>query len=292
MDRSAKVGDGLDGYLKDIQRFQVLERQEEIRLAERWQEHGDRRAAEALISSHLRLVPTIAKRFRGYGLPLSDLISEGNVGLMRALDRFEPQRGFRFSTYAAWWIRSSILDYVLRSRSAVNAVTTAHRRKVFFKLNEAKVKTGSLGRDLRSEQVEAIARMLGVGERDVVDINGWLGGDASLNAPKSVDTDGSSDWQESLIDEHEDPETIVAQQQEAHQRQRLVTSALSDLKERDKRIFEMRWLVDEPVTLKELGKQFGISRERVRQIEAETFEKVRKAIVKRMKTGEALPTVA
>jgi len=289
MGRSAKAGGGLSGYLRDIQRFQILERQEEIRLAMRWQEHGDRSAAEALVSSHLRLVPIIAKRFGGYGLPISDLISEGNVGLMRALDRFEPQRGFRFSTYAVWWIRSSMQDYILRSRSAVNAVTTAHRRKLFFKLNDAKAKIGSLGRDLRSEQVEAIARMLGVGEQDVVDMNGWLSGDASLNAPQSVDVDGTREWQDSLIDEHQDPETAVAEQQEARRRQSLVTSALSGLKERDKRIFEMRWLVEEPLTLKELGKEFGISRERVRQIEAETFKKVREALVKRVEEDALQP---
>ncbi len=283
MNGSVRPGRGLGTYLAGIRRFRVLKRREELRLARQWREQGNRAAADVLISSHLRLVPFIAKRYRGYGLPLSELIAEGNVGLMRALDRFEPEKGFRFSTYASWWIRSSIQDDVLRSRSAVNAITTPHRRRLFFKLNEAKRKIGSFERNLRAEQVDALAQLLGVAEQDVVDINGWFVGDASLNAPLSHATEDSADeWQDTLIDEHEDPETVVARRQETRRRRSLVTSALSVLKERDRRIFEMRWLAEDKLTLQELGEEFGISRERVRQIETETLKKVREEVKKRI----------
>lgn len=293
MNASIQPGRGLGTYLTGIRRFRVLKRREELRLARRWREHGDRAAAEALISSHLRLVPFIAKRYRGYGLPLSELVSEGNVGLMRALDRFEPEKGFRFSTYASWWIRSSIQDYVLRSRSAVNAITTPHRRRLFFKLNEAKRKIGSFERNLRSEQVDSIAQLLGVAEQDVLDINGWFGGDASLNSPLSHATEGSTEeWQDVLIDEHEDPESTVARRQETRRRRSLVTSALSVLKERDRRIFEMRWLAEDKATLQQLGDEFGISRERVRQIETETLNKVREEVKKRIEEAEPPPELA
>lgn len=273
---------GLNVYLKALRRFPKLEPPEEVRLARRWYEHRDRSAAEKLVSSHLRLVTFIARRYRGYGLPVSDLISEGNVGLMRALDRFEPDRGTRFSTYASWWIKASIDGYVVRSRSMVNLITTPHRRRLFYKLNETKSKVGSFHRDLSSEQIKAIARLLRVPEQDVVDMNGWLTGDASLNAPFSAVAGKSGEWQELLIDEREDPETSLASRQETRMRRRLVMSALSVLKERDRRIFEARWLTEDPLTLQQLAEEFGISRERVRQIETESFNKVQAEIESRL----------
>jgi RNA polymerase sigma-32 factor len=281
---------GLTRYLEEIRRFPMLEPQEEYMLAKRWREHGDREAAHKLVTSHLRLVAKIAMGYRGYGLPISEVISEGNVGLMQAVKRFEPEKGFRLATYAMWWIKASIQEYILRSWSLVKMGTTANQKKLFFNLRKAKSKISALNEgDLRPDQVQIIAKRLGVTEQDVVEMNRRLGGDASLNAP--IRDDGESgEWQDWLADESEDQETIMAEQEQLDNRRKALSSALDVLNDRERRIFEARRLADEPVTLEELAEEFGVSRERVRQIEVRAFEKVQKAVKNKVATMEAPPS--
>jgi RNA polymerase sigma-32 factor len=283
---------GLSRYLEEIRRFPMLEPQEEYMLAKRWREHGDREAAHRLVTSHLRLVAKIAMGYRGYGLPISEVISEGNVGLMQAVKRFEPEKGFRLATYAMWWIKASIQEYILRSWSLVKMGTTANQKKLFFNLRKAKSKISALNEgDLRPDQVQVIAKRLGVTEQDVVDMNRRLGGDASLNAP--IRDDGESgEWQDWLADDSESQETVMAEHEELDNRRKALSSALEVLNDRERRIFEARRLADDPVTLEELAEEFGVSRERVRQIEVRAFEKVQKAVKNRVSAMETPPAAA
>jgi len=268
---------GLSRYLAEIRRFPMLQPEEEHMLAKRWREHGDRGAAQKLITSHLRLVAKISMGYRGYGLPIGEVISEGNVGLMQAVKRFEPDKGFRLATYAMWWIRASIQEYILRSWSLVKMGTTANQKKLFFNLRKAKSQISALEEgDLRPDQVKTIATRLGVSEQEVVDMNRRLGGDASLNAP--IRQEGEGEWQDWLVDESSDQESVLVQQEEADNRLAALRQALSVLNERERRIFEARRLADDPVTLEELSEEFGVSRERVRQIEVRAFEKVQAAV--------------
>jgi RNA polymerase sigma-32 factor len=281
---------GLTRYLEEIRRFPMLEPQEEFMLAKRWREHGDREAAHKLVTSHLRLVAKIAMGYRGYGLPISEVISEGNVGLMQAVKRFEPDKGFRLATYAMWWIKASIQEYILRSWSLVKMGTTANQKKLFFNLRKAKSKISALGEgDLRPDQVQIIAKRLGVTEQDVVDMNRRLGGDASLNAPIRDDGD-SGEWQDWLADDSDSQESVMAEQEEFDNRRQALSHALGVLNDRERRIFEARRLADDPVTLEELAEEFGVSRERVRQIEVRAFEKVQKAVKNRVAAMETPPT--
>jgi RNA polymerase sigma-32 factor len=255
-------------------------------LAKRWREHGDHEAAHRLVNSHLRLVASIAKGYRGYGLPISELISEGNVGLIQAIKRFEPDKGFRLATYATWWIKAAIQEYILRSWSMVKMSTTANQKKMFFNLRKAKSKISVLDNgDMRPDQVKIIARRLGVTQTDVIYMNRRLGGDASLNAP--IREDGKSgEWQDRLVDEHADQETTLAASEEFDNRRKALASALSALNDRERRIFEARRLAEEPITLKELADEFGVSRERVRQIGVRAFEKVQKSVKNRVAVME------
>ena len=282
---------GLSHYLDQIRRFPMLEPKEEYMLAKRWREHGDRDAAHRLVTSHLRLVAKIAMGYRGYGLPISEVVSEGNVGLMQAVKRFEPDKGFRLATYAMWWIKASIQEYILRSWSLVKMGTTANQKKLFFNLRKAKSKISALQEgDLRPDQVKLIAQRLGVTEQDVIDMNRRLGGDASLNAPIRDDGD-SGEWQDWLADNSESQETVMAEHEELDNRRRALSSALEVLNDRERRIFEARRLADDPVTLEELAEEFGVSRERVRQIEVRAFEKVQKAVKNKVAEIER-PTAA
>jgi RNA polymerase sigma-32 factor len=280
---------GLSHYLEEIRRFPMLEPQEEYMLAKSWREHGDRDAAHRLVTSHLRLVAKIAMGYRGYGLPISEVISEGNVGLMQAVKRFEPEKGFRLATYAMWWIKAAIQEYILRSWSLVKMGTTANQKKLFFNLRKAKSRISALEEgDMRPDQVATIARRLGVGEQDVVDMNRRLGGDVSLNAPIRNDGD-TGEWQDWLVDDRDNQETTLTQSEELDNRRRALSDALSVLNDRERRIFEARRLVDEPITLEELADEFGVSRERVRQIEVRAFEKVQKAVRNRVAAMEQPP---
>src|ERR671935_1165953 len=280
---------GLTRYLEEIRRFPMLEPQEEYMLAKRWREHGDREAAHRLVTSHLRLVAKIAMGYRGYGLPIAEVISEGNVGLMQAVKRFEPEKGFRLATYAMWWIKASIQEYILRSWSLVKMGTTANQKKLFFNLRKAKSKISALEEgDLRPDQVKLIAKRLGVTEQDVVDMNRRLGGDVSLNAPIRDDGD-SGEWQDWLVDEVSDQETRLAEDEESDNRKKALGEALSVLNDRERRIFEARRLADDPVTLEDLAAEFGVSRERVRQIEVRAFEKVQRAVKNRLAAMESRP---
>jgi RNA polymerase sigma-32 factor len=277
---------GLTRYLEEIRRFPMLEPQEEYMLAKRWREHGDRDAAHRLVTSHLRLVAKIAMGYRGYGLPIAEVISEGNVGLMQAVKRFEPEKGFRLATYAMWWIKASIQEYILRSWSLVKMGTTANQKKLFFNLRKAKSKISALEEgDLRPEQVALIAKRLGVTEQDVIDMNRRLGGDASLNTPIREDGD-SGEWQDWLVDDAPTQERVLAENEELDNRRKALGEALSVLNERERRIFEARRLADEPITLEELAEEFGVSRERVRQIEVRAFEKVQNAVKNRVAAME------
>ncbi|HKI15418.1 MAG TPA: RNA polymerase sigma factor RpoH [Roseiarcus sp.] len=268
---------GLARYLQEIKRFPMLEPQEEYMLAKRWREHGDREAAHKLVTSHLRLVAKIAMGYRGYGLPIGEVISEGNVGLMQAVKRFEPDKGFKLATYAMWWIRASIQEYILRSWSLVKMGTTASQKKLFFNLRKAKSRISALDDgDLRDDQVESISKRLGVNKQDVVDMNRRLGGDASLNSP--LREGGEGEWQDWLVDESADQEAQLADREESDARMGALRSALTVLNPRERRIFEARRLADEPITLEELSAEFGVSRERVRQIEVRAFEKVQEAV--------------
>jgi RNA polymerase sigma-32 factor len=273
---------GLTRYLEEIRRFPMLEPQEEFMLAKSWREHGDRDAAHKLVTSHLRLVAKIAMGYRGYGLPISEVVSEGNVGLMQAVKRFEPDKGFRLATYAMWWIKASIQEYILRSWSLVKMGTTANQKKLFFNLREAKSKISALDQgDLHPDQVELIAKRLGVTNQDVVDMNRRLGGDMSLNAP--IRDDGEAgEWQDWLVNESPDQETTLAASEEFDNSRKTLSDALTVLNKRERRIFETRRLAEEQITLVELAEEFGVSRERVRQIEVGAFAKVQNAVKHRV----------
>ena len=267
---------GLAHYLAEIRRFPMLEPQQEYMLAKRWREHEDPKAAQELITSHLRLVAKIAMGYRGYGLPIGEIISEGNVGLMQAVKRFEPDRGFRLATYAMWWIRAAIQEYILRSWSLVKMGTTASQKKLFFNLRKAKSRISAYEEgDLRPENVEKIATRLGVSKQDVIDMNRRMSGDASLNSP--LREEGEGEWQDWLVDDSDDQEHLLLAQEETDNRHKALYGALDVLNPRERRIFEARRLADDPVTLEQLSEEFGVSRERVRQIEVRAFEKVQAA---------------
>jgi RNA polymerase sigma-32 factor len=268
---------GLARYLAEIRKFPMLEPQQEYMLAKRWREHEDPKAAEQLITSHLRLVARVAMGYRGYGLPIGEIVSEGNVGLMQAVKRFEPERGFRLATYALWWIRASIQEYILRSWSLVKIGTTASQKKLFFNLRKAKSRISAYEEgDLRPENVAAIATRLGVSEQDVIDMNRRMAGDASLNAP--LREEGEGEWQDWLVDDSVDQEYLLADREQADNRLLALSRALDVLNPRERRIFEARRLADDPITLEALSDEFGVSRERVRQIEVRAFEKVQAAV--------------
>jgi RNA polymerase sigma-32 factor len=280
---SFAVGEsGLTRYLEEIRRFPMLEPQDEYMFAKRWREHGDCDAAHRLVTSHLRLVAKIAMGYRGYGMPISEVISEGNVGLMQAVKRFEPEKGFRLATYAMWWIKAAIQEYILRSWSLVKLGTTANQKKLFFNLRKAKSKISALEEgDLRPDQVKIIARRLGVTEQDVVEMNRRLGGDVSLNTPIREEG-GSGEWQDWLVDEISDQETRLAESEESDNRRKALGEALTVLNDRERRIFEARRLADDQITLADLASEFRVSRERVRQIEVRAFEKVQRAVKNRV----------
>jgi RNA polymerase sigma-32 factor len=270
----------------------MLEPQDEYMLAKRWREHGDRDAAHKLVTSHLRLVAKLAMGYRGYGLPISEVISEGNVGLMQAVKRFEPEKGFRLATYAMWWIKAAIQEYILRSWSLVKMGTTANQKKLFFNLRKAKSRISALEEgDLRPDQVKIIAKRLGVTEQDVVDMNRRLGGDASLNTPIREDGD-AGEWQDWLVDDKVSQETTLADSEELDNRKKALTDALTVLNDRERRIFEARRLAEEPITLEDLAAEFQVSRERVRQIEVRAFEKVQKAVRNRVAAMETPAALA
>ena len=283
---------GLQRYLQDIRQFPMLQPDEEYMLAKRWKEHGDRDAAHKLITSHLRLVAKIAMGYRGYGLPIGEVISEGNVGLMQAVKKFEPDKGFRLATYAMWWIKASIQEFVLRSWSLVKMGTTANQKKLFFNLRKVKSQIEALDDgDLRPDQVALIAKRLGVTEADVVSMNRRLVGDTSLNA--HVREDGEGEWQDWLVDESDNQEEVLVQNEEASMRHSLLTDALGKLTDRERRVFEARRLQDDPATLEDLSQEFGVSRERIRQIEVRAFEKVQKAVknaAQRLLAPKTLPS--
>ena len=271
---------GLSSYLAEIRRFPMLSKDEEFMLGKRWREHEDTDAAEKLVTSHLRLVAKIAMGYRGYGLPVAEVISEGNVGLMQAVKKFDPDKGFRLATYAMWWIRASIQEYVLRSWSLVKMGTTAAQKKLFFNLRRMKSQMQAIDEgDLKPDQVEAIATKLGVTEDDVVSMNGRLSGpDASLNAPLRG-TEGEGQWQDWLSDdEAENQEEELAQSDEFDTRMTLLQSAMGELNDREQHILQERRLSEEPKTLEELADHYGVSRERIRQIEVRAFEKLQKAM--------------
>ena len=279
--RSAMAESGLARYLEQIRRFPMLEPQQEYMLAKRWREQGDGDAAHQLVTCHLRLAAKMAIGYRGYGLPISDMISEGNIGLMQAVKRFEPDRGFRLATYAMWWIKAAIQEYILRSWSLVRMGNTAKQRKLFFNLRSAKSRISALEADLRPDQVKLLAQRLDVTEQDVVDMNRRLDGDVSLNSPMREEVN-SGEWQDRLPDESIGQETVLAESQESDKRRTALGEALTVLNRPERSIFEARRLTDEPMTLKELADEYGVSRERVRQIEIRAFQKVQKAVKNRV----------
>jgi RNA polymerase sigma-32 factor len=272
------AGSSLARYLEEIRRFPMLEPEEEFMLAKQWQEQGDVEAAHKLVTSHLRLVAKIAMGYRGYGLPLNEIISEGNVGLMQAVKRFDPDRGFRLATYAMWWIRAAIQEYILHSWSLVKMGTTAAQKKLFFNLRKLKGQMQAIEEgDLNPEQVKEIATRLDVTEGDVVEMNRRLAGaDHSLNVPLRMDSE--TDWQDWLVDETASQETTMAEADELHHRRSLLHRAMTVLNERERHILTERRLKDEPTTLEDLSAEYGISRERVRQIEVRAFEKLQRAM--------------
>jgi len=277
----ALVGENsLGRYLSEIRKFPMLEPTEEFMLAKRWQEHQDPEAAHRMVTSHLRLVAKIAMGYRGYGLPMSEVISEGNVGLMQAVKRFDPDRGFRLATYAMWWIRAAIQEYILHSWSLVKIGTTASQKKLFFNLRRVKGQIKALEEgDMTPENVTEVATRLKVSESDVIDMNRRLmAPDHSLNAPLRID--GEGEWQDWLVDETESQETRVADDQEFGMRKKLLDKAMLTLTPRERKILVERRLKDEPTTLEDLSTEFGISRERVRQIEVRAFDKIQRAIRK------------
>ena len=278
MEGATLVSGGTTRYLEEIRRFPMLQVEEESALARRWREHGDADAAHKLVTSHLRLVVKIAVGYRGYGLPIPEFISEGNNGLMQAAKRFDPEQGFRFATYAIWWIKAAIHEYILRSWSLVKMGTTANQKKLFFNLRKAKSRIAALEEgDMHPDQVKLIAQRLGVTERDVVEMNRRLGGDVSLNAQLRDDGD-SDEWQDWLVEEGSDQEAQLADSEQSENRRKALGEALSVLNKRERRIFEARRLAEDPMTLHDLAAEFGISRERVRQIEARAFQKIQRAV--------------
>ena len=278
---------GLSRYLDEIRKFPMLQPDEEYMLAKRWQQHADGDAAQKLITSHLRLVARIAMGYRGYGLPIGEVISEGNVGLMQAVKRFEPDKGFRLATYAMWWIRASIQEYILRSWSLVKMGTTAAQKKLFFNLRRIKGQIQALEEgDLTPDHVKTIATKLGVSEADVVSMNQRLSGDSSLNAPIRAESE-SGEWQDWLVDDIPNQEERLAESEELGHRRDYLTAALGSLNERERQIFAARRLAEDPATLEDLSAQFGVSRERIRQIEVRAFEKVQKAVKQAAKSAEA-----
>ncbi|CAO4174574.1 RNA polymerase sigma factor RpoH [Methylorubrum zatmanii] len=282
---------GLSRYLDEIRKFPMLEPAEEFTLAKSWRDQGDREAAHRLVTSHLRLVAKIAMGYRGYGLPISEVVSEGNVGLMQAVKRFDPDKGFRLATYAMWWIKAAIQEYILRSWSLVKMGTTANQKKLFFNLRKAKGRISALDEgDLRPEQVQQIATSLGVPEQDVIDMNRRLSGDTSLNAP--LREEGEGEWQDWLVDNSPSQETVLAREEEGRNRLSALRDALGVLNPRERRIFEARRLADDPITLEDLSGEFGVSRERVRQIEVRAFEKVQEAVKRNLATRELPRTEA
>ena len=267
----------LTRYLQEIRKFPMLAADEEYILAKRWREHNDSGAAHKLVTSHLRLVAKIAMGYRGYGLPISEIISEGNVGLMQAVKRFEPDKGFRLATYAMWWIKAAIQEFILRSWSLVKMGTTASQKKLFFNLRKVKGQIQAIEEgDLRPDQVAEIATRLGVPEVDVISMNRRLSGDTSLNAPVRAESEG--EWQDWLVDETDNQETALVESEELSMRSKLLDKALDKLNDRERRVFEARRLRDEPLTLEELSQEFSVSRERIRQIEVRAFEKIQKAV--------------
>ena len=284
---------GLTRYLEEIRQFPMLEPQQEYMLAKSWREHGDRDAAHQLVTSHLRLVARIAMGYRGYGLPIGEVISEGNVGLMQAVKRFDPDKGFRLATYAMWWIRAAIQEYILRSWSLVKMGTTAAQKKLFFNLRKIKGQLKALDEgDLRPDQVKRIATQLGVTEEDVVSMNRRLAGDSSLNAPVRNDAE-SGEWQDWLEDKDAvSQETRLAEDEERSLRMGLLEEAMTELSDRERHILTERRLKDEPTTLEELAAQYGVSRERVRQIEVRAFEKVQRAMQKAAAASAQTPEPA
>ncbi len=270
---------GLSRYLSEIRKFPMLEKQEEFMLAKAWADHGDTEAAHKMVTSHLRLAAKIAMGYRGYGLPISEVISEANVGLMQSVKRFDPDKGFRLATYAMWWIRASIQEYILRSWSLVKIGTTASQKKLFFNLRRAKSKLSALeDGQLRPEQIASIAKSLAVSEDDVVMMNGRMGGggDASLNAPMrgGGDDGGAAEWMDWLPDEDSDHAAEIADTEEYDKRMDLLGQAMATLNEREQHILRERRLRDDPVTLEDLSKVYEVSRERIRQIEVRAFEKL------------------
>ena len=280
----------LSRYLQEIRKFPLLEPQEEFMLAKSWREHGDSKAAHRLVTSHLRLVAKIAMGYRGYGLPVAELISEGNVGMMQAVKRFDPDRGFRLATYAMWWIRASIQEYILHSWSLVKMGTTAAQKKLFFNLRKLKGQMQAIEEgDLSPEQVTKIATRLGVPEEEVVNMNRRLAApDSSLNAP--VKAEGDMEWQDWLVDDSPNQEARLAESQELGQRKDMLAAALKQLTDRERHIMVERRLVDEPKTLEDLSSEYGISRERVRQIEVRAFDKLQKAMKNMVVDAAAKPT--
>jgi RNA polymerase sigma-32 factor len=282
---------GLSRYLTEIRKFPLLSPEDEFMFAKRWQEHEDPEAARKLVTSHLRLVAKIAMGYRGYGLPVSEIVSEGNVGLMQAVKRFDPDKGFRLATYAMWWIRASIQEYVLRSWSLVKMGTTAAQKKLFFNLRKAKNNIGAIEEgDLTPEHVATLSDQLGVTATEVTEMNRRLsGGDSSLNAP--LRSDGESEWQDWLADDTVDQETRLAEREEMGDRHELLVDAMKGLTERERDILQARRLQEEPATLEELSQKYGVSRERVRQIEVRAFEKLQQGMKASMQT-QALPAPA
>jgi RNA polymerase sigma-32 factor len=282
---------GLSRYLTEIRKFPLLAPEEEYMFAKRWKEHEDPEAARRLVTSHLRLVAKIAMGYRGYGLPISEIVSEGNVGLMQAVKRFDADKGFRLATYAMWWIRASIQEYVLRSWSLVKMGTTAAQKKLFFNLRKAKNNIGAIeDGDLTPDHTTTLADQLGVTETEVTEMNRRLsGGDASLNAP--LRSESESEWQDWLADDTADQETRLAEREEMGDRHELLIGAMKDLTERERDILQARRLQDEPATLEELSQKYGVSRERVRQIEVRAFEKLQRGMKSAMNTA-ALPAPA
>ncbi|NQV48200.1 MAG: RNA polymerase sigma factor RpoH [Rhodospirillaceae bacterium] len=276
---SVPVEGGLSRYFREVWAFPILEKEEEYMLARRWHEHGDSDAAHRLVTSHLRLVAKIAMNYRGYGLPVADLVSEGSIGLMKAVKKFDPERGFRLSTYAMWWIRASITEYVLKSWSMVKLGTVAAQKKLFFSLRRTKSRLNIIDSgDLKPEQLTQLADALNVSETEINDMNRRLmARDASLNAPLSVDDEGM-EFQDTLVDDNPSPEATAATGQELSYRRELLQDAMSGLSERERDIVSERRLSEDPLTLEVLGKRYGISRERVRQLEARAFEKLQTAM--------------
>ena len=279
---------GLSRYFTEIKKFPVLKPDQEYMLSKRFLEHDDSKAAHQLVTSHLRLVVKIAMGYRGYGLPVGEVISEGNIGLMQAVKRFDPDRGFRLATYAMWWIKASIQEYVLRSWSLVKMGTTANQKKLFFNLRKAKSQISALGEgDLRPDQIKVIATKLGVEEREVVEMNRRLNGDASLNAPMRDDGE-SGEWQDMLVDQGVTQESLLVDSEEGHNRHVALMQAMSSLNHRERRIIEARKLAEDPITLEELSEEFGVSRERVRQIETRALEKLQVAVLHSTRQLEAV----